>query len=779
MVLATNLGFPRLGARRELKWAVEKYWSGRSSEAEVQKTASELRARHWRLQSDLGLDHVPCNDFSLYDHVLDTSMMVNAVPARFRQNGGLSGLPLYFAMARGFQNSNAGLDVPAMEMTKWFDTNYHYIVPEFEQAQNFRLAATKPVDEFREARSLGVSTRSVLLGPISFLLLGKMASGGPGEQLKLLERLLPVYEEVLLLLKKAGADSVQVDEPCLVLDLPEEARAALHTAYQRLNAIGLPLFVATYFGGLRDNLRTALSLSVASLHLDLVRQPEELGAVFEQLPAGMSLSLGVVDGRNIWRTNLDRALTMIGRALDRLGQDRVMVSPSCSLLHVPVDLDLEHEINPELKSWLAFAKQKVEEIKALALAASGSLTKVEDIFAQSRAAVESRKSSPRIHNPAVEQRLRSIDASMMRRSSPYRERREHQAVALKLPLFPTTTIGSFPQTKEVRSARSEWKQQKRDTAAYEAFLREEIARTVRVQEELGLDVLVHGEFERNDMVEYFGEQLAGFAFTQNGWVQSYGSRAVKPPIIFGDVWRPKPMTVSWSSYAQSLTTRPMKGMLTGPVTMLQWSFVRDDQPRALTCRQIALSIRDEVQDLENAGIRVIQIDEPAIREGLPLRRKDWDEYFNWAVEAFRLASSGVQDKTQIHTHMCYSEFQNMLNSIAAMDADVLSIEASRSRMELLDAFVSFEYPNAVGPGVYDIHSPRVPKVEEIENLLRRASDVLDPAQIWVNPDCGLKTRGWNEVLPALTAMVVATSLMRRDSQKRRVPREETEGKPRD
>jgi len=764
MVLATNLGFPRLGAQRELKWAVEKYWSGKSSPAELEETARNLRERHWKLQSGLELDHIPSNDFSLYDHVLDASVMVGAVPTRFRDGDSLSGLPLYFAMARGFQNGAAGLDIRAMEMTKWFDTNYHYIVPEFAPGQEFSLGSNKPVDEFQEAKSLGIATRPVLLGPVSFLLLGKMEGGHPAEQLNLLERLLPVYEEVLKKLQKAGANWIQIDEPCLVLDLQEDAHRTFRSAYQRLSAVGLPLLLASYFGGLRGNLHTAFSLPVAALHLDFVRQPEELGTVLEQLPPGMALSLGVVDGRNIWRTNLNRALSLVRRAVDKLGQDRVMIAPSCSLLHVPVDLELESQLDPELKGWLAFAKQKLEEIQALGLRANGQLKEAEDIFERSRVAIEGRSASPRLHDPAVQERLRTIDAAMTRRHSPYRERSQRQAAALNLPLFPTTTIGSFPQTKDVRSARSEWKHGKRDTAAYEAFVREEIARTVRIQEELGLDVLVHGEFERNDMVEYFGEQLAGFAFTQHGWVQSYGSRAVKPPVIFGDVRRPKPMTISWSAYAQSLTSRPMKGMLTGPVTMLQWSFVRDDQPRAHTCRQIALAIRDEVEDLENAGIKVIQIDEPAIREGLPLRREDWSEYFNWAVEAFRLASSGVRDETQIHSHMCYSEFQDMLDSIAAMDADVLSVEASRSRMELLDAFVGFKYPNAIGPGVYDIHSPRVPKVEEIEDLLRRAAGVLDPAQIWVNPDCGLKTRGWKEVLPSLTAMVLAASMMRRGLQ---------------
>jgi len=751
-----------MGAERELKWAVEKYWAGKSSQAELEDAASALRAQHWKLQREIGIDHIPSNDFSLYDHVLDAAVMVDAVPARFRDRGELSGLPLYFAMARGLQQGGGGLDVPAMEMTKWFDTNYHYIVPEFTIRQEFRLASTKPVDEFNEAKSVGISSRPVLLGPVSFLSLGKMDGGHSVERLKLLERLVPVYEGVLRLLQKAGADWVQFDEPCLALDLPQEMLSAFHNVYDRLNAVGIRLFLATYFGGLRNNLDTALSLPVSAVHLDLVREPEELGTVLKQIPKEMSVSLGVVDGRNIWRTHLDRAFALVRQAVDHLGQNRVMVSPSCSLLHIPVDLELETDIDSELKSWLAFAKQKLREVKVLAVAANGAVPELQESFEQSRLVVEGRHGSLRIHNPAVQQRLRNIDGVMTRRASPYRERRERQAAALNLPLFPTTTIGSFPQTREVRAARSEWKHGKRAAAAYESFLQDEIVRTVRIQEELGLDVLVHGEFERSDMVEYFGEQLAGFAFTQHGWVQSYGSRAVKPPIIFGDVWRPKPMTVSWSAYAQSLTSRPLKGMLTGPLTILQWSFVRDDQPRALTCRQIALAVRDEVQDLETAGIKVIQIDEPAIREGLPLRRADRAEYFSWAIEAFRIASSGVRDETQIHTHMCYSEFDEILDAIAAMDADVLSVEASRSRMELLDSFASFQYPNAIGPGVYDIHSPRVPKVEEIVSLLRRAVDVLDANQVWVNPDCGLKTRSWKEVLPSLTAMVLAAKMMRKE-----------------
>jgi 5-methyltetrahydropteroyltriglutamate--homocysteine methyltransferase len=761
MTLATNLGFPRLGAQRELKWAVEKYWSGKISQAEVENTARLLREKHWKLQVELGLDHIPSNDFSLYDHVLDTTMMVGAIPSRFREDEELSGLSLYFAMARGLQDRAAGLDIPAMEMTKWFDTNYHYIVPEVLGNQEFRLGVPKAVQEFEEAKSVGIVTRPVLLGPVSFLLLAKMEDGHTNGQLKLLESLLPIYQETLRLLQRAGAEWVQMDEPCLVLDLPDEAQRAFRSAYHRLSTVGLRLLVGSYFARLGDNLETALSLPVEALHVDLVRAPEQLEAILKQLPASMTLSLGVVDGRNVWRSNLDHALSTVRRVVDRIGTDRTLIGPSCSLLHVPVDLELEQELDPELKGWLAFAKQKLAEIKALALAANGLIGEVEDIFAQSQAAIQSRISSPRIHNPAVQQRLRSIDAGMTQRRSPYPERRKQQSATLNLPLFPTTTIGSFPQTKEVRNVRSQWKHGDRDADSYEAFLREEIVRTIRVQEELGLDVLVHGEFERNDMVEYFGEQLAGFAFTEHGWVQSYGSRAVKPPLIFGDVWRPKPMTVSWSTYAQSLTSRPVKGMLTGPVTILQWSFVRDDQARDLVCRQIALAIRDEAQDLEKAGIKIIQIDEPAFREGLPLQRADWRPYLTWAVEAFRLASSGVRDETQIHTHMCYSEFEDILESIASMDADVLSVEASRSRMELLDAFVGFKYPNAIGPGVYDIHSPRVPKVGDIEDLLRRATAVLQPSQVWVNPDCGLKTRTWEEVIPSLTALVIAATMMRR------------------
>ncbi|MDP3938686.1 MAG: 5-methyltetrahydropteroyltriglutamate--homocysteine S-methyltransferase, partial [Deltaproteobacteria bacterium] len=747
MTLATNLGFPRLGAHRELKRALEQFWGGKIDQASLLETARALRERHWKLAKEAGLDHIPSNDFSFYDHVLDTACMVGAVPSRYPDEKGPVTLKTYFAMARGLQDKAAGLDVPAMEMTKWFDTNYHYIVPEFAADQAFRLASTKAVAEFEEAKALGVHTRPVLLGPVSFLLLGKMHGEAAGAQLRLLPALLPVYEEILSKLAAAGADWVQIDEPCLVLDLPKGADDAVKSAYARLGAVSnkLRILLGTYFGDLRDNLSLAFSLPVAAIHLDLVRGKGSLDQALKTLPEGMMLSLGLVNGRNIWRSDLEAAFKQLEAAIKALGSDRLMVGPSCSLLHVPVDLDLEEKLDDDLRSWLAFAKQKLAEIRALATAANEGRDAARAAFDASKKAVESRRTSKRIHNKDVEARLAKTDASMARRKSPYDERRKKQMALLGLPPYPTTTIGSFPQTKEVRAARAEFKAGKRDEASYNAFLREETEKAVRFQERIGIDVLVHGEFERNDMVEYFGEQLEGFAFTQHGWVQSYGSRGVKPPIIFGDVWRSAPMTVEWSKYAQSLTDRPMKGMLTGPVTILQWSFVRDDQPRSESCRQIALAIRDEVVDLESAGIKVVQIDEPALREGLPLRKSDWEAYLGWAVEAFKISSSGVKDETQIHTHMCYAEFNDIIESVGAMDADVISIETSRSQMELLDAFVRYRYPNEIGPGVYDIHSPRVPDKSEMEALLEKAIKVLKPEQIWVNPDCGLKTRAWAQV----------------------------------
>jgi 5-methyltetrahydropteroyltriglutamate--homocysteine methyltransferase len=761
MVVAANLGWPRIGPKRELKKALEAFWAGRLSEKDLLEEARGLRKRAWKLQASLGIALPPSNDFSLYDHVLDAACMVGAVPARYGLVSGKVDLRTYFAMARGLQDGTT--DVPAMEMTKWFDTNYHFIVPELARGTQFRLASTKPVDEFEEAKALGVRTRPVLLGPVSFLLLGKMKDGSGAAPLSLLPRLLPVYAEVLQRLAKAGAEWVQVDEPCLALDLDDAARAAYPEAFAALAAAAprLRLLAATYFGDLRGNLDLALGLPVAGLHLDLVRNGAgDLEAALAKAPPSLVLSLGVVDGRNVWRTDLEKALAPVERAVAALGKARVQVAPSCSLLTSPVDLDLETKLDAELRSWLAFSRQKIEEVAAIARAAEGGRGAAKKELDASARAARTRASSPRIHDPAVKSRAAAVGDDMLRRRSPYPARRAAQARVLRLPQFPTTTIGSFPQTAEVRAARAEFKRGKTAPEEYERFLRRQTEACVKFQEEAEIDVLVHGEFERNDMVEYFGEQLKGFAFTQNGWVQSYGSRCVKPPVIFGDVSRPGPMTVGWARFAQSLTTRPMKGMLTGPVTILQWSFVRDDQPRAETCRQIALAIRDEVADLEKANILAVQIDEPAIREGLPLRAADREAYLRWAVDAFLLSSTGVKDETQIHTHMCYSEFNDIIAAVARMDADVLSIETSRSQMELLDAFSSTKYPNEIGPGVYDIHSPRVPSKEEMVALLRKAAGVLRAGQLWVNPDCGLKTRRWEEVRPALAAMVSAAKEMR-------------------
>jgi 5-methyltetrahydropteroyltriglutamate--homocysteine methyltransferase len=756
MTLVTNLGFPRIGAKRELKHALETCWRGESTPQQLQRVAQDLRERHWRLQREAGADIVPCNDFSLYDHVLDTAYLFDAIPDRYRALADADPLAGYFALARGVQQN--GIDLHALEMTKWFDTNYHYLVPELHRSQTFRLRGDKPVAEYLEAKALGLEARPVLLGPVSFLLLSKAVDGS--DRLALLQRLLPVYVELLDRLKAAGAPWVQIDEPCLVLDQDADDRAAYRAAYAVLAAADRPkLLLATYFGALGDNLSLATTLPVDGLHVDLVRAPEQLDAVLDALPRERMLSIGVLDGRNVWRGDLDHALSLARRAHARVGTDRLQIAPSCSLLHVPVDAKLESALPLDIHSWLAFARQKIEEARVLADAVNG-LVSATSTLELARERLYKRRQSSKVHRPEVAARIAALDAISTLRTSPYPARRAVQEQWLRLPSFPTTTIGSFPQTHAVRQARAKNKSGGLSDAAYEAFLRDETEKCVRLQEDIGIDVLVHGEFERNDMVEYFGEQLDGFAFTGNGWVQSYGSRCVKPPIVYGDVQRPEPMTVQWSTYAQSLTAKPMKGMLTGPLTVLQWSFVRDDQPRAATCRQIALALRDEVLDLEAAGIRVIQVDEPALREGLPLRRAEWQAYLDWAVECFRITASGVDDATQIHTHMCYSEFNDIIDSVAAMDADVISIETSRSRMELLDAFVQFRYPNGIGPGVYDIHSPRVPSVDEMTALLRKAEAVLDPEQLWVNPDCGLKTRGWPETRSALAAMVEAARRLR-------------------
>ena len=764
MTLASNLGFPRIGRRRELKTALESFWSGDSAATDLQATAAALRTRHWKLQAGAGIAHVPSGEFALYDHVLDTACMLGAIPPGYGWTEGEVSLDTYFALARG--TSSAGTQgLPAMEMTKWFDTNYHYLVPRLFAGQRFTLTSNRPLAQFREAMALPMRTRPVLLGPVSFLLLSKTTDGS--DPLDLLDALLPVYGQILAELAEAGAAWVQIDEPVLALDLTDKARQAFVQAYRSFTTAP-EILLTSYFGPLGDNLPIAVNLPVAGLHIDLVRGPAELDAVLDALPPDRWLSLGIVDGRNVWRTDLRTALTTLRRVAAVRGNRRLMVAPSCSLLHVPVDLAQETGLDADVKAWLAFATQKLEEVVALARGLDEGDAAIATQLAASDAAVKSRQASPRVHRPEVAARLTEATASMQHRTSPYAQRRKAQQAKLHLPLFPTTTIGSFPQTAAVRQARSALSRKAITQATYETTIEGWIDDAVRWQEDLGLDVLVHGEFERNDMVKYFGEQLSGYAFTRHGWVQSYGSRCVAPPIIWGDVSRPAPMTVRWSAYAQSKTDRPMKGMLTGPVTMLQWSFVRDDIPRSATCRQIALAIRDEVVDLETAGIAVIQVDEPAFREGLPLRHADWASYLDWAVASFRLATCGVRDDTSIHTHMCYSEFNDIMPAIADMDADAISIETTRSRMELLDAFTpgsdTAAYPAEIGPGVWDIHSPRVPETQEMVELLGLARQRLADWQIWVNPDCGLKTRKWEEVRPALKSLVDAAREVRHQAE---------------
>ena len=768
-VPVATLGVPRIGRRRELKFALESYWSGKSGAEDLLETARKLRAANWIEQRDRGVTRIPSNDFSLYDHVLDTAVMVGAIPPGYGWVGGEVSLDTYFAMARGQGETASGCSHPghahgaaALEMTKWFDTNYHYMVPEFTEDQTFALSTTKPLDHFLEAKELGIHTRPVILGPVTFLKLAK-ARARDFNRMALLPKLLPVYIDLLKRLREAGADWVQIDEPCLVLDLDPAERAALDIAYGRFDAEvpGLSIMLATYFDALGDNLNVASALPVAGLHVDLVRAPEQLEAVAKRASKETLLSLGLVDGRNVWRADLSAILDRIKPVVAGWSTDRIEIAPSCSLLHVPIDLDLEDALDADVKSWLAFAAQKTDELVVLSRALSEGRNAVQAELKASAEAAASRAASSKVHDPRVEGRLASVSDGMKRRQGAFATRAAAQRTGLALPAFPTTTIGSFPQTAEVRKARAAHAKGKLSHVDYEAFLRKETEAAIRWQEEIGLDVLVHGEFERNDMVQYFGERLSGFAFTRHAWVQSYGSRYVRPPIIFGDVSRPNPMTVRWWQYAQSLTAKPVKGMLTGPVTILNWSFVRDDLPRATVCRQIALAIRDEVVDLEKAGAKMIQIDEAALREGLPLREADWKAYLDWAVDCFRLASSGVADTTQIHTHMCYSEFNDIIDAIAAMDADVISIETSRSKMELLDAFRSFKYPNEIGPGVYDIHSPRVPDVGEMADLLSLARERIGDDQLWVNPDCGLKTRKWEEVRPALVNMVAAARELRK------------------
>lgn len=757
MTVAHSLGLPRIGARRELKFAIEEYWAGRRTADELHQLARTLRRQNWQHQQDAGLDFVSVGDFSYYDQVLDTSALLGVVPQRFGWNGGQVDLDTYFRMARG--RAPSGSTAAACTLTKWFDTNYHYLQPEVTVDQQFALSTDTLFEQVTEAQAAGFTPKPVLVGPVSWLWLARPV-GGEFDRLSLLDKVLDVYAQVLDRLAAAGVAWVQLDEPALVLDLPQAWRTAFEQAYHRLKAARVKLLLATYFGGLEDNLTLACNLPVAGLHIDAVSAPDEVTLVADWLPSCKILSVGIVSGRNIWRTDLQAALEKLQAAQAKLGE-RLWLAPSCSLLHVPVDRDQETELDSELSSWLSFAVQKLAEIGLLKRALTDDTDAQTQAELQTAAeAARSRLRSPRLHNAAVRQRLSELAKLPLSRELPFSERRAIQQLARPLPAFATTTIGSFPQTDAIRQTRRDYRQHRISEADYEARIEAEIKATVEAQEALDLDVLVHGEAERNDMVEYFGEQLEGFAFTRFGWVQSYGSRCVKPPVLFGDVSRPQAMTVRWARYAASLTERPMKGMLTGPVTILNWSFVRDDQPRAETAQQIALALRDEVLDLEAAGIGIIQIDEAALREGLPLRRRAWQHYLDWAVDAFRLTASGVASATQIHTHMCYSQFNDIIAAIARMDADVITIETSRSDKRLLDAFREFDYPNDIGPGVYDIHSPNVPNVETMIELLENAAQVISAERLWVNPDCGLKTRRWEEVKPALAAMVSAAKVLR-------------------
>ncbi|CAK9882910.1 unnamed protein product [Sphagnum jensenii] len=753
------VGYPRMGPKRELKFALESFWDKKTAASDLEKTAKDLRHAIWKEMADAGVTLIPSNTFSYYDQVLDTTALVGAVPPRYGWTGGEIGLDIYFSMARGNATQ------PAMEMTKWFDTNYHYIVPELSPETKFALSSRKAVSEYKEAKELGIETVPVLVGPVSYLLLAKADKAAPKNfnTLSLLDSLLPVYKQVLGELEEAGAKFVQIDEPTLVLDLEASKLEAFKKAYSILGSgLGVKLLLETYFADIpEETYKTVIELeSVSAIGLDLVRGSKSLDLIKKiGLPAGKTLFAGVVDGRNVWANDLVASVAILEDLATTLGKERVVVSTSCSLMHTAVDLKNETKLDSELKSWLAFAAQKVLEVVALANAISGK--KDEEFFSANAAALASRRSSPRVHNKAVQEAAAELKNSEHRRATNVSIRLEEQQKHLNLPILPTTTIGSFPQTPELRRVRREFKNNKITEEEYVKSIQGEISSVVKLQEELDIDVLVHGEPERNDMVEYFGEQLEGFCFSGNGWVQSYGSRCVKPPIIYGDVSRPKAMTVFWSTYAQSLTKRPMKGMLTGPVTILNWSFVRDDQPRSETCMQIALAIKDEVEDLEAAGVTVIQIDEAALREGLPLRKSEQASYQDWAVHGFRITACGVKDTTQIHTHMCYSNFNDIIHSIIDMDADVITIENSRSDEKLLSVFrEGVVYGAGIGPGVYDIHSPRVPGFEEMAERARKMLAVLESKVLWINPDCGLKTRKYAEVVPALTNMVKAAKQLR-------------------
>ncbi|MFZ3391545.1 5-methyltetrahydropteroyltriglutamate--homocysteine S-methyltransferase [Buttiauxella gaviniae] len=746
-----TLGFPRVGLRRELKKAQESYWAGSSTQEELLAVGRELRARHWDQQKEAGVELLPVGDFAWYDHVLTTSLLLGNVPARHQNADGSVDIDTLFRLGRG--RAPTGEPAAAAEMTKWFNTNYHYMVPEFTKGQQFKLTWTQLLDEVDEALALGHNVKPVLLGPVTYLWLGKV-KGEPFDRLSLLQDILPVYQQVLAELAKRGIEWVQIDEPALVLELPQEWLDAFKPAYDAL-AGNVKLLLTTYFEGVTPNLNTITALPVQGLHVDFVHGKDDINALHQQLPANWLLSAGVINGRNVWRADLTEKYAQLK---DLVGKRDLWVASSCSLLHSPIDLSVETRLDAEVKSWFAFALQKCAELSLLTEALNSGNT---EKLAEWSAPIQARRHSQRVHNAAVGKRLATITAQDSQRQNDYTVRAVAQRQRFNLPAWPTTTIGSFPQTTEIRGLRLEFKKGNLDANNYRTGIAEHIKQAVAEQERLGLDVLVHGEAERNDMVEYFGEHLDGFVFTQNGWVQSYGSRCVKPPVVIGDISRPEAITVEWASFAQSLTDKPVKGMLTGPVTILCWSFPREDVSRETIAKQIALALRDEVADLEAAGIGIIQIDEPALREGLPLRRSDWQAYLEWGVEAFRLNAAVVRDDTQIHTHMCYCEFNDIMDSIAALDADVITIETSRSDMDLLESFKEFEYPNEIGPGVYDIHSPNVPSVEWIEALLKKAAESVPAERLWVNPDCGLKTRGWPETRQALANMVKAAQNLRK------------------
>ncbi|MEV7169105.1 5-methyltetrahydropteroyltriglutamate--homocysteine S-methyltransferase [Streptomyces sp. NPDC093224] len=755
---ATVYGYPRQGQNRELKKAIEGYWKGRVTAEALRQTAADLRRSNWQQLAEAGIHEVPTGDFSYYDHVLDTSVMLGAVPDRHREAVAADPLDGYFAMARGTQ------DVAPLEMTKWFDTNYHYLVPELGPDTVFTADSTKQVAELTEALSLGHTARPVLVGPLTYLLLAKPAPGVAADfqPITLLDRLLPVYAQVLADLRAAGAEWVQLDEPALVQDrTPAELNAAAR-AYRELGAAPdrPKLLVASYFGRLGDALQVLAAAPVEGVALDFTGSAaanvEDLAAV-GGLP-GKRLVAGVVDGRNIWINDYQRSLTTLGTLLGLA--DRVDVAASCSLLHVPLDASAEREIDPQIRRWLAFARQKTAEIATLARGLARGTDTIAAELAANRADLASRAGSAITRDPAVRARTAAVTDADGRRSQPYEQRTAAQRAHLGLPVLPTTTIGSFPQTDELRVARADLRAGRIDAAGYEERIEHEIREVIAFQEKTGIDVLVHGEPERNDMVQYFAEQLTGYVATQHGWVQSYGTRYVRPPVLAGDISRPEPMTVRWTTFAQAQTSKPVKGMLTGPVTMLAWSFVRDDQPLGETARQVALALRDEVNDLEAAGTSVIQVDEPALRETLPLRAADHGAYLAWATEAFRLSTSGVRPDTQIHTHMCYAEFGDIVQAIDDLDADVISLEAARSHMQVAGELAGHGYPREAGPGVWDIHSPRVPGTEEAASLLRKGLEAIPAERLWVNPDCGLKTRGWTETRASLENLVAAAREVR-------------------